>query len=120
LISVQYSLLTAFSFNLDWKILPISKDTDAADGPIVVTNRPHEHVTHIRLHGLDFAFGVGTASAHATSDPLPALLVQRTNDRNFAALNKASFPRLKRVRVLSLAVLTALERAHRPQAGFAS
>ncbi|KAG2741871.1 hypothetical protein P692DRAFT_201842185 [Suillus brevipes Sb2] len=85
-------------------------------GPIVVTNCPHEHITHIGLHGLDFAFGVGTANAHATPDPLPALLVQRTNDRNFAALNKASFPRLERVRVLSLAVLTALERAHRPQA----
>ncbi|KAG2112409.1 hypothetical protein DEU56DRAFT_842911 [Suillus clintonianus] len=107
-------LLTAFSFNLDWKITPID---NTADGPIVLTNRPHEHIAHIGLHGLLFAFGVGLASAYATPDPLRSLLVQRTNDRNFAALTKASFPKLERVRVLSPTVLTDLDRANGPQGG---
>jgi hypothetical protein len=108
-------LLTTFSFNLDWKIAPIAQNADAGDGPIVLTNRPHEHIAHIGLHGLLFAFGVGLASAYATPDPLRSLLVQRTNDRNFAALTKASFPKLERVRVLSPTVLTDLERADGPQ-----
>ncbi|KAG1733391.1 uncharacterized protein EDB91DRAFT_1149341 [Suillus paluster] len=109
-------LLTAFSFNLDWKIAPITQNDDnAGDGPIVLTNRPHEHIAHIGLHGLLFAFGVGIASAYATPDPLRALLVQRTNDRNFAALTKASFPKLERVRVLNTTVLTDLERTNGPQ-----
>ncbi|KAG1733137.1 hypothetical protein EDB19DRAFT_1731826 [Suillus lakei] len=120
LTSAQYStyapLLTAFSFNIDWKIAPIVQNADTTgDGPIVLTNRPHEHIAHIGLHGLLFAFGVGLASAYATPDPLRALLVQRTNDRNFAALTKASFPQLERVRVLSPTVLTDLERANGPQ-----
>jgi hypothetical protein len=83
-----------------------------------LTNRPHEHIAHIGLHGLLFAFGVGLASAYATHDPLRALPVQFTNDVNFSALissQKASFPRLERVRVLNQTVLTDLERADGPQ-----
>ncbi|KIK42335.1 hypothetical protein CY34DRAFT_83741 [Suillus luteus UH-Slu-Lm8-n1] len=108
-------LLTAFSFNIDWKIAPITQDDDTGGGPVVLTNRPHEHIAHIGLNGLLFAFGVGLASAYAAPDPYRALLVERTNDRNFAALNKASFPRLERVRVLSPVVLKDLERADGPQ-----
>jgi len=117
-------LLTAFSFNLDWKIPPSIPDnnnentTDTDEYTVVLTNRPHEHIAHIGLHGLLFAFGVGLASAYAHPDPLRTLLVQRTNDANFSALvsrQKASFPRLERVRVLSQTVLTDLERADGPQ-----
>ncbi|OJA21318.1 hypothetical protein AZE42_03878 [Rhizopogon vesiculosus] len=116
-------LLTAFSFNLDWKIPPTTQDnnenTDADAHTVVLTNRPHEHIAHIGLHGLLFAFGVGFASAYAHPDPLRTLLIQRTNEANFSALakTKASFPKLERVRVLSQTVLTDLERADGPQGG---
>ena len=115
-------LLTAFSFNLDWKVPPSTEDNhndDSTDAPsVVLTNRPHEHIAHIGLHGLLFAFGVGLASAYAKQDPFRSLPVQRTNDANFSALiTKASFPRLERVRVLSQTVLTDLERMDGPQGG---
>lgn len=113
-------LLTAFSFNLDWKIPPATENNhndDAIDPhTVVLTNRPHEHIAHIGLHGLLFAFGVGLASAYAKEDPLRALPVQRTNDANFSALvTKTLFPRLERVRVLNQTVLIDLERTNGPR-----
>ncbi|KAG2126593.1 hypothetical protein DEU56DRAFT_973898 [Suillus clintonianus] len=92
--TVLCPLLTAFSFNLDWKIAPID---NTVDGPIVLTN----------------------PSAYATPDALRSLLVQCTNGRNFAALTKASFPKLAWVRVLSPIVLTDLDCANGPHGRWA-
>jgi len=108
-------VLTTFCFNLDWKIPPVldpdadlDYPEDEAMLPITLTNRPHEHIQHIGLHGLLYAFGVGYAAAYADTDPVRTIMVQRTNDRNFKALNRASFPKLERVRVLSPSVLQDL------------
>ena len=108
-------LLTTFCFNLDWKISPLpnhdanpDEPEDEAMLPITLTNRPHDHIRHIGLHGLLYAFGVGFAAAYAGADPVRTMMVQRTNDRNFNALNRASFPKLERVRVLSPRVLQDL------------
>ncbi|KAF8841127.1 hypothetical protein BDN67DRAFT_1068779 [Paxillus ammoniavirescens] len=107
--------LTTFCFNLDWKIVPIPNPDatpeqleDEVMLPITLANRPHEHIQHIGLHGLLYAFGVGYAGAYADADPVRTMMVQRTNDRNFNALNKATFPKLERVRVLSPTVLQDL------------
>ncbi|KAI6021245.1 hypothetical protein EDC04DRAFT_2869846 [Pisolithus marmoratus] len=120
-------ILTTFCFNLDWKIPPASfTHSDANDpnanleadlAPISLTNRPHEHIQHIGLHGCMYAFGVGYASAYITADPLRTLLVQRCNDINFRALSRASFPHLERVRILSPLLLQALNDANGPRAG---
>ncbi|KAN0086295.1 hypothetical protein V8E55_007429 [Tylopilus felleus] len=107
--------LTTFCFNLDWKIPPApnpdanpDRPEDEAMLPIILTNHPHEHIQHIGLHGLLYAFGVGYVAAYADADPVRTMMVQRTNDRNFNALNRASFPKLERVRVLSPRVLQDL------------
>ncbi|KAI6017129.1 hypothetical protein EDC04DRAFT_2576873 [Pisolithus marmoratus] len=115
-------ILTTFCFNLDWKILPASlthsdANLEADLAPISLTNRPHEHIQHIGLHGCMYAFGVGYASAYITADPLRTLLVQRSNDNNFRALSRASFPRLERVRILSPLLLQALNDANGPRPG---
>ncbi|KAI6104143.1 hypothetical protein F5141DRAFT_1029674 [Pisolithus sp. B1] len=123
-------ILTAFCFNLDWKITspersasPTHDDTfnttldDVDLAPISLTNRPHEHIQHIGLHGCIYAFGVGYASAYLTADPLRTLLVQRSNDANFRALSPASFPRLERVRILSPLLLQDLNDENGPRAG---
>lgn len=107
--------LTTFCFNLDWKIAPApnpeanpDQPEDEAMLPITLTNRAHHHIRHIGLHGLLYAFGVGYAAAYADADPVRTMMVQRTNDRNFNALNRASFPKLERVRVLSPRLLQDL------------
>ena len=107
--------LTTFCFNPDWKISPVrdpdadpDQSEDEATLPITLTNRPHDHIRHIGLHGLLYAFGVGYAAVYADADPVRTMMVQRTNDRNFKALNRASFPKLERVRVLSPRVLQDL------------
>lgn len=107
--------LTTFCFNLDWKISPVpnpdanpDQPEDEAMLPITLTNRPHDHIQHIGLHGLLYAFGVGFAAAYADADPVRTMMVQRTNDRNFKALDRISFPKLERVRVLSPTVLQDL------------
>lgn len=113
--------LTTFCFNLDWKIPPApNSDTnpdqpeDEAMLPITLTNRPHDHIQHIGLHGLLYAFGVGYAGAYGDADPVRTMMVQRTNDRNFKALNRTSFPKLERVRVLSTTVLQDLNDSNGP------
>ncbi|KAI6142635.1 hypothetical protein BKA82DRAFT_16270 [Pisolithus tinctorius] len=125
-------ILTTFCFNLDWKIPPPERfpslnhddsnndpnaDLDADLAPISLTNRPHEHIRHIGLHGCIYAFGVGYASAYISADPLRTLLVQRTNDANFRALSHASFPRLERVRILNPLLLQDLNDENGPRAG---
>ncbi|KAF9220849.1 hypothetical protein BS17DRAFT_810496 [Gyrodon lividus] len=107
--------LTTFCFNPDWKIAPVpnpdanhDEPEDEVMLPITLANRPHEHIQHIGLHGLLYAFGVGYAAAYADGDPVRTMMVQRTNDRNFRALEKAMFPKLERVRVLSPRVLQDL------------
>lgn len=107
--------LTTFCFNPDWKIAPApdpdadhDQPEDEAMLPITLTNRPHVHIQHIGLHGLLYAFGVGYAAAYANADPVRTMMVHRTNDRNFYAFNRASFPKLERVRVLSPRLLQDL------------
>ncbi|KAG9311502.1 hypothetical protein JVU11DRAFT_7702 [Chiua virens] len=107
--------LATFCFNPDWKIPPIANPDanpdqveDEAMLPITLTNRSHDHIRHIGLHGLLHAFGVGYAAAYANADPVRSMMVQRTNDRNFRALNRTSFPKLERVRVLNPRILQDL------------
>ncbi|KAF8137182.1 hypothetical protein EV363DRAFT_1428116 [Boletus edulis] len=107
--------LATFCFNLDWKISPApdpdaypDQPEDEAMLPITLTNRPHDHIRHIGLHGVLYAFEVGYAAAYANGDPVRTIMIQGTNDRNFIALNKASFPTLERVRILSPGVLQDL------------
>ncbi|KAH7908860.1 hypothetical protein BJ138DRAFT_1011934 [Hygrophoropsis aurantiaca] len=94
--------LRAFAFNPDWRL----------PGPPA-----HAHIEDIGLHGLLFAFGVGVG-AGAGVDPARRLIIQSTNDRNFAMLvGEGAFPRLRRVRVLGRAVLEDLEREDGPARG---
>ncbi|KAK7052258.1 hypothetical protein R3P38DRAFT_3594848 [Favolaschia claudopus] len=101
--------LRGLAFNADWR-LGLEGDDDTTP-PLT-----HDHITHIGLHGLAYAFGVGLAAAHAEGDPLPALLVGRANDLVVNAVcDKARFPKLERVRVVSGGVLRELERAGGPE-----
>ncbi|KAL4068493.1 hypothetical protein V8B97DRAFT_833745 [Scleroderma yunnanense] len=118
-------LLTTFCFNLDWKILPAIADIpnvnpahdDGDDiAPVSLTNRPHNYIQHIGLHGCLQAFGVGLA-AYISTDPLSTHLVQRNNDTNFRALSRNSFPKLERVRLLSPLLLQYLNDANGPREG---
>ncbi|KAJ7073476.1 hypothetical protein B0H15DRAFT_925651 [Mycena belliarum] len=105
--------LTTLAFNADWRIV-VPDDEDAEDIPPLA----HERLTSIGLHGLAYAFGVGYAAAHAESDPIPGLLVTSANDRTVAALcERARFPALARIRVLSSSLLAALDDANGPGVG---
>ncbi|EED80420.1 predicted protein [Postia placenta Mad-698-R] len=104
--------LTTFAFNPDWRI---ASTYDITGGGGTLVHRPHEHITTIGCHQLLHAFDVGDAAKHLAIDPLATLLVQRRNDRNFAALTKRDFPRLQRVRVLNRTLLRDLEAADGPQ-----
>ena len=120
-------LLTTFCFNLDWKIPPAAT-TDAqtadTDNPnanpehdaVSLTNRPHNYIQHIGLHGSMHAFGVGLA-AYIATDPLSTHLVQRNNDTNFRALSRSSFPKLERVRLLNPLLLQHLNDENGPKEG---
>lgn len=105
--------LTTFTFNLDWR-LPIPDDDFTGDA-VTLVNRPHQNITEIGCHGLLYAFGVGYAAAYGNVDPLRTHLKRRTNERNVAALTKANFPNLKKVRVLSRTLLRALEKSNGPE-----
>ena len=102
--------LTTFTFNADWRINP----TGAVSN---ITKRPHPHISTIGLHGLSYAFGVGTpvgAIAGEDWSPLLTQIMRRHNDSNMAALNKANFPKLQRIRALSQSMLNALNKSDGP------
>ncbi|PCH33809.1 hypothetical protein WOLCODRAFT_94220 [Wolfiporia cocos MD-104 SS10] len=104
-------LLTTFAFNLDWRIESAHTDIWGA-GTLV--HRPHANITTIGCHQLLHAFGVGDAAKYAAADPFTTHVVRRRNDANFAAITRAAFPRLARVRVLNRTLLRDLERADGP------
>lgn len=114
-------MLTCFCFNADWRLpsndtTPISgtglgRDDDAS----IIVNRPHMNITSIGLHGLMYAFGVGYAAVHASTEPFRSHMIRRTNDRNVAALTKVNFPRLEKVRALNRTLLMDLNREDGPK-----
>ncbi|KAJ7141740.1 hypothetical protein C8R43DRAFT_1097724 [Mycena crocata] len=98
--------LTTLAFNADWHIAPGADDDDEDTAPLA-----HDRLTSVGLYGLTHAFGVG----YAAPESLAAVLVTSANDRAIGFLcEKARFPVLRRVRVLSQSVLAALERADGP------
>ena len=99
--------LTTFLFNGDWR-LPA---TDERPMESKLTNSPHPNITTIGVHQFLYAFGVGYT---AKSDRFKTEYMQRSNDLNFAALTKRNFPKLQSVRVLSRALLRALESNNGP------
>jgi hypothetical protein len=108
--------LTTFAFNLDWRLA--SGDGDGGGtGPTTLARVPHQNITRIGVHGLLYAFGVGYAATYASAEPLRSHLIRRTNDRNFAALNRLNFPALTCVRALSATLLKDLNAADGPEAG---
>ncbi|KAF7343751.1 hypothetical protein MSAN_01955700 [Mycena sanguinolenta] len=106
--------LTTLAFNGDWRVLPSSDEDGEGDTPPLA----HDRITHVGLHGLAYAFGVGFGAAYAEGDRLPALVVANTNDRTLDLLTaRAAFPALRTVRVLSPDLLEALDRADGPAPG---
>ncbi|EKM61190.1 uncharacterized protein PHACADRAFT_111460 [Phanerochaete carnosa HHB-10118-sp] len=103
--------LTTFSFNGDWR-LPLDEDMPYEVSKLV--NKPHPNLTHIGLHQLLHAFGVGYAGTYARADPMVVRYIRRSNDLNFAALTKRCFPKLTHVRLLNRTLLRDLEEADGP------
>ncbi|KAH9937127.1 uncharacterized protein B0H18DRAFT_1081395 [Fomitopsis serialis] len=103
--------LQTLAFNFDWRL-------DSAEGDQwgvgSLVHRPHAHLTTIGCHWLHHAFGVGDAAKYAAVDPLVTHIIRRRNDMNFAAIDKQSFPKLQRVRVLDRMLLRDLEAADGP------
>lgn len=106
-------LLHTFAFNFDWRL---DNAEGGAWGTGSLVNRPHANITTIGCHWLHHAFGVGDAKKYAVVDPLVTHIIRRRNDVNFAALNKQSFPKLQRVRVLDRMLLRDLEAEDGPSA----
>lgn len=101
--------LRTFAFNADWRITP--HDNVASN----IVDRPHSHITTIGLHGLAYAFGVGTRYLMATkNNSFEAGYAARSNDLNMGALNKRNFPKLQRIRLLNRNVLEELNKANGP------
>jgi hypothetical protein len=94
--------LERFAFNADWRL------QDA----LQVITRPHLKVSHIGLHGLEYAFGT---SNHDIATPatqiyrIGAHMRMRNNDVNFRMLTRSNFPYLKTISVLNRLVLSRLE-----------
>lgn len=104
-------LLTTFSFNCDWR-LELDEAMPYEVSKLVHT--PHPNLTHIGLHQLLHAFGIGYAGTYARVDPMVVRYIRRSNDLNFAALTKRSFPKLTHVRLLNRTLLRDLEEADGP------
>ncbi|KAJ6467818.1 hypothetical protein C8R45DRAFT_1063967 [Mycena sanguinolenta] len=105
--------LTTLAFNADWRLAP-ADDEDAADAPPLA----HDRITHVGLHGLAYAFGVGFGATYAENEPLAALVVASANDRTLDTLcARARFPALRTIRALSPALLAALDKADGPAPG---
>ncbi len=101
--------LETLAFNGDWR-LPLEEGL--AYGVSALTHVPHTKITTIGLHGMHYAFGVGPAfqaPLHVTAFHC------ESNELNFAALRKTSFPKLERVRLLSSSLLQHLEEANGPR-----
>ncbi|KZT22711.1 hypothetical protein NEOLEDRAFT_1119019 [Neolentinus lepideus HHB14362 ss-1] len=105
--------LHTFSFNPDWPLETDPLDVDVAR----IVRQPHQHITHIGLHQLLHAFGVGYTGTMDTRQPFRANIYRRNNDLVFAALNQRNFPALRCVRVLNRGLLSDLERANGPGNG---
>lgn len=103
--------LTSFSFNPDWR-LPADETVPIEASLLVRT--PHRGITSIGLHQLLYAFGVGYAAQYSKVDLLATRYIRHSNDMNFAALTKRSFPNLKSVRLLSRTLLRDLEMSNGP------
>lgn len=99
--------LTTFLFNGDWRL----PTTDEYPMESKLTNSPHPSITTIGVHHMLYAFGVGYA---ANADRFKTEFMQRSNDMNFASLTKRNFPKLQCVRILSRALLMALEKNNGP------
>ncbi|KIL64685.1 hypothetical protein M378DRAFT_77851 [Amanita muscaria Koide BX008] len=116
--------LNTFAFNVDWPLsvpgedgnLPgsVMKDLDLPKATLVnrLVRRPHAKITTIGLHGLMHAFGMDFMGDSWRSWGGPS--IRRSNDLNVNALDKITFPNLKRVRALSRPLLTALNKANGP------
>jgi hypothetical protein len=93
-------LLHTFAFNADW-VLPTSHGS-----PLI--RQPHQHITHIGLHGLQSAFNVRYIPA---SDLDAHVNYTKNNDRNFDSLTRCwvNFPKLNCVRVLNPILLWDLK-----------
>ncbi|KAJ3555547.1 hypothetical protein NM688_g2514 [Phlebia brevispora] len=104
--------LETFAFNGDWR-LPLD---DAQPHPVsAVVHQPHPTITTIGLHGMHYAFGVGTALQapfHVSAFHCDS------NDFTFFALQKHNFPKLERIRLLSSSLLQHLEEANGPKGDF--
>lgn len=114
-------VLTTFIFNPDWKLIaPDAEET--ATAAAVLTQEPHNGITHIGLHGLHDALGVSRQlsidgqeqTLLPTASQIQMSMLRRTNDSVFRALTKTHFPNLKCVRAVSRPLLAALERANGP------
>ena len=100
--------LTTFTFNADWYLS--NPENHPPSDVVALVNRPHQNITQIGCHGLLDAFGVGYGTSKVCT-----YLIQRTNEKNMAALTKANFPNLKKVRVLSRPLLRTLEKNDGPE-----
>lgn len=103
--------LTTFCFNPDWR-LPLDDAVPYDTSKLV--NAPHQNLTHIGMHQLLHAFGVGFAGTYAKADPIVTRFVRHTNDLNFSALTKRNFPKLTHVRLLNRTLLRDLEEGDGP------
>ncbi|KAJ7469698.1 hypothetical protein FB451DRAFT_1476595 [Mycena latifolia] len=101
--------LTSLAFHGDWRVVvPDDPDAPAETPPLA-----HTGLTSVGLHGLAYAFGVGAA----LDAPPTAQHNTYMNDRNLALLcERARFPALRRIRVLSRGLLGELDRARGPGA----
>ncbi|KAJ4477155.1 hypothetical protein J3R30DRAFT_3290820 [Lentinula aciculospora] len=122
--------LEIFSFNADWRFqaptLPATTsdgapitDNSESDGSYlnetsILTRTPHPRIHTIGLHGLLYAFGVGYARTFSSEEPFRSRVVRRSNDLNFGALNRAQFPQLRCIRILSRTLLNDLNKSDGP------
>ena len=97
-ICLAFSTFTG-TFNADWRLNPTG-------GISNITKQPHPHISTIDLHGLSYAFGilVGTPAGAVAREDWSFTPGADTNDLNKAALIKAHFPKLQRIRALSQSI----------------
>lgn len=101
--------LQTFAFNADRRIAPHNDVTSK------IVERPHQHITTIGLHGLYYAFGVGSRYVLATENiSFEANYASRSNDLNVSALNKYNFPKLTRIRAVNRDMLEDLNTSNGP------